>query len=319
MPETSRVPLSHHAAYRLWRCKRLLVLVPVMIMLAGFLAGQLGGLSSYYFHIEEVLQAGAIALACTAIAVILLPNAPLEVLFGGLAAALLVATEPWQGLLFQPAEKGGDFTPIWLRCVIFGGAWIVLLSIFYAVAAAIANRKRGPKRPMKYALFVPGGDAAQLRRFLGLNPNSTSGPVTYGIKGWDGMVPACIHLRAHHPENFTMSDIDMSFTVKAAQSTPDMDIFLVHDDTQERETRYSYRDTPRGAWVMVEEHPGPPAALSGLSLRLNEGGADLLRARIDDHLGRPSPAFILCAMRSFLCSLAALTHVPGPKPRQPAE
>jgi len=309
------------ALYRLWRCKRLLVLVPVILTLAAIFAGQIGGLSSYYFEWEEILMTGAIALVGTAIAVILLPAAPLEVLFGGVAAALLVATEPWQGLLFQPAHKGGEFTPLWLRAVIFAGAWIVLFVIIYAVASAIA-RLNPRTRPLRYRIFARGMDAATLRAVFALRPNSTSGPVTYGSRSWDGTVPARMYLRAPDPEHFDLSDVTYDFTVRDLGAARDSDLFEIDDGNGEakRAVRYTYRDVPNGAWVMVEERPGPPAPLAGLSLRLNEGGHDLLRARLDYHLDRRSPAIILRPMRSFLCMLAWLTHVPGPKkPQQPAE
>ena len=88
-----------------------------------------------------------------------------------------------------------------------------------------------------------------------------------------------------------------------------------------REVRDRFRATGRGTWIEIEERPGPPGPLVMLSVQLNEGGQDLLRARLDYHLGRPSPATVLRPMRSLLCMLAWLTHVPGPKPKsdQPAE
>ena len=224
---SAQVSLLHLALYRLWRCKRLLVLVPAMILVAAFAAGQIGGLSSYYFELPEVARAGCITLGLTAIAVILLPAAPLEVLFGGLAAALLVVSEPWQGLLFQPAHKGGDFTPIWLRVVIFAGAWTILLMVLYAIANALAARAK--KRPLRYRLFVPGGDAAELRRLLDLRPGSTSGPATYGARQWDGWVPTRMFIRSYDAD-FDMSDIYVDYAIKALTSDGDTDVFAIRDD-----------------------------------------------------------------------------------------
>ncbi len=315
----SRVSVFHLVLYRLWRGKRLLLLVPLMITLAALAAGQIGDISSYYFEVEEVALAGGIALLAAALSVILLPAAPLEVLFGALAAAILVMTEPWQGVIFQPAEKGGDFTPLWLRASLFLAAWMVLMSVGFAVAMAIAGWLKGRARPLRYRHFLRGGDAATLRALFQLRPDSTSGPVTYGSREWDGWVKATLHVRGPDPVNYGMSDIRQSFAVRQVGTQSDTDVYEVRNDDHLHEVRMSYRDSARGAWIVVEERPGPMAPLMGLSLRLNEGGTDLLRARVDYHLDRPSPATVLRPMRSLLCTLAWLTHVPGPKPRQPAE
>ena len=224
-----------------------------MILAAAFAAGQIGGLSSYYFELPEVARAGCIALGLTAIAVILLPAAPLEVLFGGLAAALLVVSEPWQGLLFQPAHKGGDFTPIWLRVVIFASAWTVLLAVLYATANALAARAK--KRPLRYRLFVPGGDATELRRLLDLRPESTSGPVTYGARQWDGWVPTRMFIRSYNAD-FDMSDIYVDYAVKALRSDGDTDVFAIRDDHGAREGATT-GSAPRGAALGSKSRSAP--------------------------------------------------------------
>ena len=116
-----------------------------------------------------------------------------------------------------------------------------------------------------------------------------------------------------------MTDIYIAYAVKRLSSGADTDAFTIRDEHGERAVQARFRDTKCGAWIEVEERTGPPGALVMLSLQLNEGGPDLLRARVDYHLGRKSPASILRPMRSFLCILARITHVPGPKrPAEPA-
>lgn len=318
MPRSPAVSVFQLVVYRLWRCRRLLTLVPSLIVLAALFAGWMGGLSSYYFTLPEVALAGAIALLGTSLAVILLPAAPLEVLFGGMAVAILVATEPWQGMLFQPAAKGGAFTPLWLRGVIFATAGFVLMAILYALATWIAIFVPS-RKALRYRVFVQGGDAAELRRALDLQPNSTSGPVTYGSTGWDGMVPAKVTVRGHDPQDFDIRDINFEFFVKSIGSTDHTDSFFLRTNAGEQEVHTAYRNTKAGAWVETEERPGPSGRLIRLSIQLNDSGADLIRSRVDDHLGRASPATILRTQRSVLGMFAWLTHVPGPKTQHPAE
>ena len=311
-----RAPWLHIILYRLWRLKRLVVIVPTIIALAALIAGHVGGIHSAYLMPEAIVRTTAIALVLTMVLVVALPAPAFDHLTLGLTAAIFVAAEPWHGQFFAPEFKGGAFTPDWLKAMMFVSYGLIAWGGLVFVWAMIAKMMPPRRRPYRYALNVPGADPDLLRGLLGIHPGATLGRLTFGEKGWDGYVPATLNLRGHDPETLKMSDIAFEYRTRLVDSDEASDTYDLRfpDDAQgERQVKMTYLPHGDGTRIEVTETPGHPDRLVNVSFFLAETGADCLRARVDTVLDRPAIANILAPQRSLLMMLGRLMRMPSLK------
>ncbi|MBF9036270.1 hypothetical protein HKCCE2091_18660 [Rhodobacterales bacterium HKCCE2091] len=304
--------LAQHIVYRLWRLRRVLVLVPALVLAAALIAGTVGGTASAFHDPAVIARYIAAAAAITTVAVVLLPTAPFEILAAGLVAAAFTAAEPWIGPLMSEGAQVGPFEPMWLRvalgAVVALASWIALVSVVTAVSMSLPPSRR----LMHYGLTVAGFEPSGLRKALDIPPGTRRGLIAVGLPDRDGFSTVTRHMRIHDPETLDLVDTAVSYQSRTVSKTWNSDVYETRSDqTGEALVRMEYAPARDGTRIDVYEDAGMLDPFSALHFWLGDCGRDALRERIDEALRLPCPAIVRLPQRSLLCTVARMIRRRG--------
>ena len=309
-----KLTLLHHAAYRIFRLRRL-ISVSVLVVAAGAVLSLAISPTNNLFRdplnlfLLTLVWGGIVSTSAVAF-----PGGWIDTLTASVAFALLLLATPYLQLavIGAPVVEGGisDHMAILLMSLAWFMVWLLVMAIFIWAGQ---NLPMG-KRRHHTRVFCPASPD-RVRRALCPLPDTTVAGRVCGPEGPDGFFPVRYDATAPSGESFAIARQSHSYRYR-----------ILHEDRLTRQSEATVRLEGRNSRSEVFERLEPVEGgtlyhlvemhdhfnlLTAIGFWINDFGADHALAYLDAAEGHPSLAIFSQRQRSPLAALTRLFKPSG--------
>lgn len=286
--------LLEHIAYRLWRTRRTVFLGTLSVTLGMLAALAFSGPISAYANIGDLASYTALGCAVICASVAVFPAATYEIFLYSIAAALVIAMEPFWWWLF---DKETQRT---IKALYLYGATSVGFGLVQFCLKAISQIIPSGRKRVHLQSRVRDAIAEELAARTQAAPHKQIFRTRFLAPNHEGWIPGEVNLLGHDPQTYAIVPQHHRFTQRVIAQDALSEEVDMRLDPFDIDCVTRVRMAQNGSDVLVDVETvflGQNWELR-LIAWLSDIEADSLRGENDWALGRPSPAICNLPQRS---------------------
>lgn len=311
---TAKPTLLHHAAYRMYRLRRLISVSVLVVVMGAALSLAISPTNNLFHEPSNLFLLMLVWGGIVSASAVAFPGGWIDTLTASIAFALLLLATPYLQLAVMgaPVVNGGisDHMAILLMSLAWFMVWLLVMAMFIWAGQ---NLPMG-KRTHHTRVFCPA-PPDRVRRALCPLPNTTVTGRICGEEGPDGFFPVRYDATAPTGESFAIARQSHSYRYRILHEdrlTRQSEAIVRLDGRKSRSEIFERLEPVDGGTLyhLVEMHDHFNL-LTAIGFWINDFGADHALAYLDAAEGHPSLAIFNQCHRSPVSALSRLFKKTG--------